>query len=200
MNVGSRRSWGYTYFGLLLALALASIAVGSGAHLLAQDMRRDKEADLMFAGDQIRRAIEQYHTLNSATPKPYPLEMTALLRDPGQPGLVRHLRRIYPDPMSRDGEWVIIRSQGNGIVGVHSASREAPLKKTGFATHYSNFERARNYADWQFIAQGAVPLGNPANAENPGPGEPTGGEERPPSQPLRPAPLRPAGAPAIPSR
>ena len=158
MKPGSRRrQGGATYFALLLAVAVTGLGLGAGASMLANSMRRDKEADLMFAGDQIRRALENYHALNAAGQYPFPRDLDALLKDPYQPGLVRHLRRIYPDPMSDSGKWELIIGQGNGIIGVRSSSAAAPLKREGFPKLYERFKAARSYADWRFIAAGGVP-------------------------------------------
>ena len=147
---------GFTYFGLLLAIGVAGLTLGMGITLLLNAASRDKEVELLYAGDQIRLAIEHYHALNSANPNPWPRDLDSLLRDPGQPGLVRHLRRIHRDPMTPKGEWVLLRNEGNGIVGVHSASTEVPLRRNGFPKLYETFFQAKNYSEWRFIAAGGV--------------------------------------------
>lgn len=165
---------GYTYFGLLLAITVASLTLSAGAGLLGNEVRRDKERELMFAGDAIRRAIEQYHLKNQGNPEPYPKRLESLLRDPHQPTVLRHLRRIYRDPMHEpeelssrptDGTWVLIHDVNGQIVGVHSNSMREPLRKDGFPAEYSAFRQARSYADWKFVVAGAQPAaqGNPAN-------------------------------------
>ena len=195
MRPGSAaRGRGFTYFGLLLAIASAAGAIGGGAHLLANDLRRDKELDLLLAGDEIRRAIEAYHGLNSSGVNPYPKSLEALLRDPHQLAVVRHLRRIRRDPMTEPGAdpppaetggWVLVRDAQQQVIGVHSSSGRVPLKRGGFPRHYEAFSQARSYADWKFIAAGALqgPVNAPASA----------GSDFIPS-PLSPAgPLVPAG-------
>ena len=147
---------GYTYMALLLALAVISMTVGLGASMLTNSVRRDKEEDLLYAGDQIRQAIERYHALNLTGQYPYPRDLDALLRDPFQPGLKRHLRRVYLDPISPAEDWVLIRDERRGIIGVHSSSTREPLKTGGFPKEYENFRNAKTYADWHFIAAGAV--------------------------------------------
>lgn len=156
---------GFTYMGLLLAIASAAAAVAGGAYLLANDLRRDRELDLLFAGDEIRRAIEAYHVRNGAGVDPYPKTLDALLKDPHQPNVVRHLRRVRRDPMadpageapSADtGGWVLIRDAQGQVIGVHSGSTQAPLKRAGFPKPYEAFAQARSYADWKFIAAGAL--------------------------------------------
>jgi len=174
MRPGSRAG-GFTYFGLLLAIATAAGAIAGGTRLLANDLRREKELDLLFAGDEIRRAIEAYHARNNAGIDPYPKTLEALLRDPNQPAVVRYLRRVRGDPMREPGAeappgetggWVLIRDAQARVIGVHSPSTQAPLKRSGFPKHYEPFSQARSYADWKFIAAGALqaPVNAPASA------------------------------------
>ena len=160
---------GYTYFGLLLAVLGASLAVSAGAALLGNEARRDKEAELMFAGDEIRRALELYHAKNAEGPHPFPKKMEWLLRDPNQPSLQRYLRRIYRDPVhdqdvedapvasGPSGEWVVIVDANGQIVGVHSNSAREPLKRAGFPKRYEAFGQAKRYSEWKFIAAGGAP-------------------------------------------
>ncbi len=182
---------GFTYFGLLLAIASASGVLAGGAHLLANDLRREKELDLLLAGDEIRRAIEAYHARNGAGVNPYPKSLEALLRDPHQPGLVRYLRQVRRDPMrepgaepppTETGGWVLIRDVQGQVIGVHSPSTQLPLKRRGFPGYYEAFSQARSYADWKFIAAGALQA--PVNA--------------PASTNFIPSPLSPA-APLVPA-
>ena len=128
---------GYTYFGLMLAILAASLAVSAGATRLTNDMRRDKEAELLFAGDEIRRALELYHSKNTAGMQPFPRTLDALLRDPNQLSVQRYLRKIYRDPMhdpdvpgasAENGFWVLIRDGNGQIVGVRSNSMREPLR------------------------------------------------------------------------
>ena len=160
---------GYTYFGLLLAVLGASLAVSAGASLLGNEARRDKETELMFAGDEIRRALELYHAKNADGPHPFPKKMEWLLRDPNQPSLQRYLRRIYRDPVhdqdvedapvasGASGEWMVIVDANGQIVGVHSNSAREPLKRAGFPKRYEAFGQARRYSEWKFIAAGGAP-------------------------------------------
>ena len=168
MKTGRRGAQaGYTYFGLLLAILAASLAVSAGVTLLTNDMRRDKEAELLFAGDEIRRALELYHSKNTAGMQPFPRTLDALLRDPNQLSVQRYLRKIYRDPMhdpdvpgavAENGFWVLIRDGNGQIVGVRSNSLREPLRTSGFPKQYEGFRQAKRYADWQFLAAGGVPV------------------------------------------
>jgi hypothetical protein len=74
------------------------------------------------------------------------------------------LRKLYKDPMTREGEWTLILQQGR-IMGVASQATGTPIKKSGFNPDQNDFGEASSYAQWRFISNGVVPgLGaqNPA--------------------------------------
>ena len=164
---------GFAYYGLLLSVAAAALAAAAGSHLLGNELRREKEAELLSCGDEIRRAIESYHAKNNAGIHPFPTRLEWLLRDPHQATIHRYLRRICPDPMqqhdpndsAKTGGWALILDAKGQIVGVHSESLREPIKSSGFAPLYENFREARHYADWRFIAAGGMPA--QANASTP---------------------------------
>lgn len=173
--------------GLLLAIVTAALAVSSGSRLLGNDLRRDREEELLAVGDEIRRAIEAYHAKNSGGMNPFPRRLEWLLKDPNQPTTQRYLRRLYRDPLAdRDTvrltepvQWGLILDVNGQIVGVHSTSTREPLKSGNFPKQYEAFREARRYSDWRFIAAGGVPA-NPAVAVAaagrnfiPAPGAPT---------------------------
>ena len=71
---------GFTYVGLLLAVALAGVALAAAGTLWSTTAKRDKELELLFVGDQYRRAIGSYY---EGTPgaKRYPQRLEDLLED-----------------------------------------------------------------------------------------------------------------------
>ena len=46
---------GFTYIGLLFAVAILGITLGAVGVVWSTQIRRDKEAELLFVGDQIRQ-------------------------------------------------------------------------------------------------------------------------------------------------
>jgi type II secretory pathway pseudopilin PulG len=123
---------------------------------------REKEADLLHVGNEYRKAIERYYV---SGPKQYPKSLADLVKDPRKPGAVRHLRRLYPDPITGKEEWGLVKSDDGGIAGVYSTSEAAPLKTGGFAVRDASFEGKTKYAEWQFIfapAQAAATKPKPA--------------------------------------
>jgi len=108
---------------------------------------REREVELLHVGNEYRKAIERYFL---AGPRQYPRNLSDLVKDPRQPGTVRHLRRLYPDPITGGAEWGLVKAPDGGIAGVYSLSDEAPLKLARFAVRDATFEGKTKYSDWQF--------------------------------------------------
>ena len=151
---------GFTFLGLIFAVALAGIALAGTGALWQLESRREKEKELLFIGEEFRRAIGSYYDQSPGADKQYPEKLDDLLQDKRFPMPVRHLRRHYRDPMTADGVWELIRSQGR-IIGVVSASTGRPVKVAGFSSEQQDFEGAGSYADWRFTHSGGS---NPAPA------------------------------------
>jgi hypothetical protein len=79
------------------------------------------------------------------------MQLSDLLRDPRQPGTVRHLREIYRDPITGTSDWGLVKSATGEIFGVYSRAPGTPLKQANFALAERAFEGARSYSDWVFI-------------------------------------------------
>jgi len=145
-----RSQRGVGYVGLLLLVALLAIFAGAAADVYLQARQRSRENELLWIGEQFRRAIRSYHDAGPGGSKVYPQRLEDLLRDPRFPGVRRHLRRIYPDPMTGRPDWEPILAPQGGIVGVRSRSLERPLKQDGFRPRDAGFEGATRYSDWEF--------------------------------------------------
>jgi type II secretory pathway pseudopilin PulG len=152
---GGGRAGGFTYLGLLFAVALAGIALAGTGVLWQQESRREKEKELLFIGEQYRHAIGSYFDHSPGPDKQYPERLADLLLDRRFPNPVRHLRRLYRDPMTAEGEWELILQQGR-ISGVASKAKERPVKIAGFPAEEQDFEGATSYAEWRFISAGNV--------------------------------------------
>lgn len=161
-----RSSRGLVLLGLLLLLALAALGALVGAEMWATSVKREREEQLMFVGDQYRRAIESYWRASPGPVKDLPRSLDDLLHDRRFPMPVRHLRRAYRDPNDEEAKWGVVKI-ANGIAGVYSTSDAAPLKKSGFPTRYRGFEHATAYRDWQFLAE--VPNGAALARQRPRP-------------------------------
>jgi type II secretory pathway pseudopilin PulG len=138
---------GFTYIGLLFAIVILGITLSTVGVVWSTQIRRDREAELLYAGDQIRSAIGRYRAAGGQ----YPQALTDLLQDDRSPAVRRFLRRVYPDPMTNSVDWDLIMAPEGGILGVASKSKEKPIKITGFSPVNAAFENAECYCDWKFI-------------------------------------------------
>ena len=160
MRSGQR---GFTYLTVLFVVAMMSAGLALIGEVWHTSNVREKEAELLHIGNEYRKAIERYYL---SGPRQYPKTPADLIKDPRQPGTVRHLRRVYPDPITGKEEWGLVKSADGGFAGVYSLSEAAPLKTAGFAVRDSSFEGKTKYTDWQFVyspaaAPGAKPAATP---------------------------------------
>lgn len=149
MPIGRAQS-GFTYIGLLLFIAIMGAALAGTGVLYRTQVQREKEKDLLFVGDQFRRAIMLYYEQSPGGDKRYPKSFDDLLRDNRYPGVQRYLRRVYADPMTGSTDWGVVRADG-GISGVYSLSEATPMKTAKFPNVYEQFTGKTSYTDWQFV-------------------------------------------------
>jgi len=157
---------GFTYLAMLFAVVLMGLALAAAANVWDTASKRDKEVELLFVGQQFRTAIDSYYNASPGAAKEFPRSLDELLIDKRFPQSVRHLRRIYIDPLTGDRDWGLVKL-GDRIVGVHSNALGEPLKQTGFAAELASFQSASTYADWKFVARAVSALGPPASAPQP---------------------------------
>ncbi len=93
------RAGGFTYLGILLAVAFLGIALAAVGTVWATAVQRDREAELLFVGKAYRDAIRSYYLIGSGAAR-YPDDIQDLIEDHRFPDVRRHLRRIYADPMT----------------------------------------------------------------------------------------------------
>ncbi len=160
-----RSQEGFTYIGVLLAVALIGTQLALAGVVWSFAQTRQKERELLFVGGQFRTAISQYYLNPKGPQKEYPRRLEDLLKDPRYPGTVRHLRKIYADPITGKKRWGLVRLPNGGIIGVYSLSDEAPIKTGNFRPVNLSFTNKQRYADWKFVhafgAQGVAAPGAP---------------------------------------
>lgn len=160
MRLTSQR--GMTLFTVLFAIMVIGLMLGLTGQTWSQVMQREREEELLFRGDQYRRAIESYYATGHGGQGSYPRSLEDLLKDPRSLATKRHLRKIYLDPFTNEkfeligaggnveGESVTVQSLGR-IKGVRSTSPLAPFRQDGFPEEYVTFKGASRYDKWEFI-------------------------------------------------
>ncbi len=102
---------------IMLMLAVFTIAVGLmvAFPVWETQIRREKEEELIFRGKQYMEAVRVYL---AKYPGRHPSTLEELLDK-------KCIRRLYRDPMTRDGEWNVILATGS-VAAPASVSGEAP--------------------------------------------------------------------------
>lgn len=142
---------GFTYLGVLFIVALlgASLALAGTTWKTLQQCENEQE--LLFIGDQFKKAITLYYERTPSAVKTYPKSLEQLLKDNRYISPQRYLRKIYHDPITLSAEWGLVRSPDGGIMGVYSLSNKHPRKQDNFKHQYADFTNAQHYSDWKFV-------------------------------------------------
>ena len=177
MTPQRRSEAGYTYLMLLFGVAAMGLAAATAAESWGMLAQRERERELLFAGNQYREALRRYYEAIPDAVQRHPAKLEDLLQDTRFAGMRRHLRQLYPDPMTGQADWVLLR-RGERIVGVHSRATGRPIKRDGFEKRDADFAGAASYGDWKFVAAPAANDSAPAAATlgktNVGVNSPTG--------------------------
>ena len=148
MSAG-RKEKGFTLVGALILAALMGLSVVAYGELASHAAQREKEVELLFRGNAYRQAIAGYYKKEQR----YPKALAELVEDKRYPTPARHLRKLYPDPITGQTEWGTMEAPGGGIMGVYSKSEAAPIKSGGFSLANKSFAEVKRYMDWQFFYQ-----------------------------------------------
>lgn len=128
MQSGKRR--GFTYLSLIILVAIIGLVSAASIKLGAVLQRSAAERELLAIGAEYADALESYAKATPPGQSPLPPSFKELLRDPRFPGVRRHLRRIYVDPMTGSSEWGIVyanNAQGQqGLAATSPAQAEQP--------------------------------------------------------------------------
>jgi type II secretory pathway pseudopilin PulG len=144
--------FGFTYIGILMVIAISGIALAGVGIVWRQYAQQENERELLYIGEQYRKAIISYFENSPSGIKQYPKELKNLVTDERFPDKkIHHLRKLYSDPVTHGKPWGLIQQQG-AIIGIYSTSKTVPLKKSGFPAPYEAFSEATSYEDWKFAA------------------------------------------------
>jgi type II secretory pathway pseudopilin PulG len=139
---------GFTYIGLLVVVVMMGLVLTAVSRVWRTTEQRERETQLLFAGHAFRMAIASYY----ASGHRFPNALEELLQDERFPIPKRHLRRLYPDPITGQADWTLVLTpDGNGIMGIASSSTHAPFKRARFDPVDDAFTDADCYCSWQFV-------------------------------------------------
>jgi hypothetical protein len=123
-----RKQAGYALLFVVFMVATIIIAATAAAPSVLTEGRREKEAEMVWRGEQYERAIGLYYKKFGK----YPTKVEDLTR---QTNGVRFLRQAYTDPMNKDdGSWrfIYVGTNGQLIGSLHQTSLlQNALSSTG---------------------------------------------------------------------
>ena len=152
------KSRGFTYVIVLFALAVFGLGLAAVGTAWSERSRREKETDLLRIGELYATSLSRYYAASPGSVKNYPTRLDDLLEDRRFVGIRRHLRTLYPDPVTGGVEWGLVRDVNGGIHGVYSLSNDRPLAIRALVVGEINLPAASTYRDWKFLA----PVESPA--------------------------------------
>lgn len=142
---------GVALIGVLVAVVILGLLSGVAGTTWKTIVQRAKEQELLWRGEQYRKAIESYYkSVQAGGVATLPNELDSLVKDPRSAGTVRHLRKLYPDPLTGQ-DWILVKDPAGGISGVRSSSMLEPFKKDGFKTENKDFAGKMSYSEWEFV-------------------------------------------------
>ena len=155
-----RRDAGYAMAGLLVAIAIMGIVMSMIMPAWRTWAQREREAELIFRGEQYKRAIELYQRRFAGA---YPSDMETLVDQ-------RFLRKLYTDPMTKDGKFDIL-TQGS----LRAAPGEAPPSGTPGVGQQQEFGRITRAGETTRTGASPTPFSRAARESNEGAGAEGGG-------------------------
>ena len=145
---------GFAYVLLLVIVATIGLLSAFSLSIGSQVTRRDAERELLAIGNEFEQALKSYAAVGVSAGGLArgvgPRTLQDLIKDPRFPGLKRHLRQIYADPLTGRVQWGLVIAPGGSIVGIYSSAEGIPIRRTGFEPGQVSFENAESYAGWMF--------------------------------------------------
>ncbi|MBM3818880.1 MAG: type II secretion system protein [Acidimicrobiia bacterium] len=202
------RQDGYAMAALLVGMSVMAIVLSMAMPVWRTFAQREREAELVFRGEQYARAVELYQRKYAGA---FPPSLDVLLNE-------RMLRRRYRDPMSEDGEFQLLfvgqdagqagqigrgaqpaarqggaGPRGGGIPGVGVRGGIMGVTSKSTAASLREYNGRGRYNEWAFVATPAnvqAGTGGPPGQQGPqrgrGPnlpgrqGQPPGRQGQPP--------------------
>jgi type II secretory pathway pseudopilin PulG len=153
--INLKSSKGFTLAALMVAIGVMTIMLAVAATIWSRVAQREREEELIFRGNQYVTAIGRFYRKYQRLP----VTLAELSE-------TRCIRKLYPDPMTKDGQWNLIyffptdmstgkvaqildeskNISGKTIVGVASRSTKKALRP---------YKDKWFYNEWQFTLENA---------------------------------------------
>ena len=117
----ARVAGGFTYLGVLLAVALIGLGLVAASEIWSKRATRERFARMDAIGAEYVAAIAAYR---QGTPgivvQGFPPSFASLVRDPRFATVRRYLRREYPDPFTGRVDWEAVPAPDGGVLGIRA--------------------------------------------------------------------------------
>ena len=168
-----RRDGGFTYLSLIILVAIIGMVTASALKLGSVIQRSRAEQELLVIGAAFSDALQSYA---DATPPGMPTQpptLNALLKDARFPGVRRHLRKVFVDPMTGKAEWgITYLGDKVGVLAIYSLSDARPVKIGNFPQRFATLAGKQKISEWRFGATGKSGLAAAAPPPAPPPAQP----------------------------
>lgn len=128
---------------LMALMAAMGVVLLKAMPSVITEVKRDKEAELIFRGEAIARAIRLYRA--KAGNFPTKLEDLEKVKP-------RILRRLYKDPMTPSGEWDLVTAVQPGASGEKKGLPIAGVRSRSTDNSLAIYRGKTLYSDWVFSA------------------------------------------------
>jgi type II secretory pathway pseudopilin PulG len=136
---------------MMVMIVVMGLAAGMAGQSWRATMQRANEAELLWRGEQYQRAISSYFSVkHGGSLQMLPTDLEQLVSDPRFATEVRHIRKLYKDPMTGE-DWELIKDPAERILGVRSKSTWEPFKKDGFSKDLESLAGKTAYNEWEFV-------------------------------------------------
>lgn len=158
----TRRQRGFTMVLLLAMIVVMGILLTMARPAIRAEVQRENEAELIFRGEAIARALRAY---NAKFGK-YPQDLDEVMKV--RPLL---LRQKYRDPMTPAGEWEYITQVQPGATGETRGLPIIGVKSKCDLDGYKLYRNKSLISDWRFVAdENVLGAGGDRGAGQPSPG------------------------------
>lgn len=149
-SAGRQQQRGFGYLAVLLIVLMLAVALGTAYERMDTVIKREKEQEWLFAGQQYRQAIASYYQKSPNGFKELPTSLDDLLLDRRFVTTTRHLRKRFADPMT-GGDWALILDDNQKIKGVYSKSNAPVLQIAQLLNvDIDNLVQTATYTDIKF--------------------------------------------------
>lgn len=153
LRPSAKASLGFAYLSLLIFLAMLGFVAAMALQVGSLVHRRAAEEALLGIGFEYAKALRSYADQTPAGMEDQPMNLQELLLDKRLPGRIRHLRQLYPDPITGSQEWGLdLDPDTKRIAGVYSLSDKTPIKVDNFPSGFNAFKGKTKLNEWLFTA------------------------------------------------